>query len=207
MYRPKLFNIEDQQEITDFIKANGFGILITSIDDQVTGTHIPLHWTTDPNGDDILYGHIAIANPQCEDLRKIALENKSVLCIFNGPHAYISSSWYGHENVPTWNYIATHVYGTISLTSDDETLFALSKLMAKYEDHQTNPVRMEDLSKQTMRQVNGILAFKITPTEIQGKKKLSQNRNKEDYQSIIEHLDHSSNEDRILADEMRKIEK
>ena len=143
-----------------------------------------MEFEQDANGQEVIYGHIAKANTQWKDFE----ENKEVLLIFNGPHSYVSSSWYGHENVPTWNYIAVHVYGEIQIIGEEELRCSLKKLVDKYEAHSTHPVRMEELSAKTMRQIKGIVGFKITISEIQAAYKLSQNRNEEDYHKIIDEL-------------------
>ena len=104
----------------------------------------------------------------------------------------MSSSWYNHENVPTWNYIAVHIYGQLKVIEQEELLYTLDKLMAKYESTMDNPLRMQDLSESTMRQVNGIVGFKVTISEVQAAYKLSQNRDEEDYHQIVHELGKSS---------------
>jgi transcriptional regulator len=103
-------------------------------------------------------GHMAYGNPQwrkfetCED----------VLVIFQGPHAYISSSWYEEENVPAWNYQAVHVYGTASILDEEELKQDLTMLLQKYEKHRKNPVLWDKLSPQLLeQQLKGIVGFKI----------------------------------------------
>ena len=83
----------------------------------------------DENGEDVLVGHMSKLNPQWGNFH----DNEEVLAIFNGPHTYVSSSWYEKENVPTWNYIAVHVYGKIKIIVGAELLNSLRKLVDKYE--------------------------------------------------------------------------
>ncbi|WP_136668298.1 FMN-binding negative transcriptional regulator [Flavobacterium sp. H122] len=200
MYIPDLYKNENPKEIEQFLQENAFAILINTTNDKPWGTHTPLFFE---KVDDklILSGHISRENPQAESLQN----EEEVLAIFNGPHTYISSSWYDHENVPTWNYIAVHVYGKIRLLDYEETILSLKKLVDKFEKKQENPLRVENLSEKTMRQAKGILAFEITITEIQAKKKLSQNRDDKNYKSIISHLEKSNdNNDLEIAKEMQK---
>ena len=127
------------------------------------------------------------------------------MAVFSGPHAYISSSWYDHENVPTWNYIAVHVYGTIRILNYDETVASLKKLVDKYETQSENPIRIEDLSEKTMRQARGIVAFEMEITSIEATKKLSQNRDSKNYQNIISELEKTNDNQSIsVANEMKK---
>ena len=201
MYIPKYFENKNLEEVEAFIKQNSFGILVSSANDKPTASHIPLELEHDKQGKDVIYGHVALANPQWKQLNS----ETEVLVIYNGPQAYVSSSWYGVEEVPTWNYIAVHVYGKIEILDEDELRFSLKKLMEKYEAGSANPVKMEELSEKTMKQIRGIVGFKIHITEIQAAYKLSQNRNKEDHKSIVEHLnERGENQDASLAEAMNK---
>jgi len=200
MYIPELYRNENQVEIEQFLHENGFAILINQTHGKLWGTHTPL-FLENKNGKLILSGHISAENPQAESLQN----GDEVLAIFNGPHTYISPSWYDHENVPTWNYIAVHVYGKLRLLDYEETVTSLKKLVDKYEKNQEKPIRVENLSEKTMRQAHGILAFEIEITDIQAKKKLSQNRDAKNYQSIINHLEKSEDgNSKQVASEMRK---
>lgn len=200
MYIPDLYKNENPQEIEKFIQENAFAILINTTNGKPWGTHTPLFFEKSDNKL-ILSGHISKENPQAESL----YDNEEILAIFNGPHTYISSSWYDHENVPTWNYLAVHIYGKIRLLDYEETILSLKKLVDKYETKQENPIRIENLSEKTMKQARGILAFEITITEIQAKKKLSQNRDDKNYKNIIDHLEKSTDfNDLEIAKEMQK---
>ena len=201
MYTPEIYKNENQEEIKKFLQENSFGILINITNEKLCATHIPLELETTVAGNDILYGHISIENPQAQGLRN----NDEVLAVFSGPHSYISSSWYDHENVPTWNYIAVHVYGKIKIIEGDGVIESLRKLVDKYEKDSENPIRVEDLSKKTMMQSRGIVACEIIITEIQATKKLSQNRDNKNYQNIISELEKiTSNQSIAVANEMKK---
>lgn len=201
MYIPDLYKNENQEEINAFLQANSFGILINQTEGKLTATHIPLELDTDKEGKTILQGHLSKENPQWKGFS----ENDQILAIFSGPHSYISSSWYDHENVPTWNYIAVHVYGTIKIIEGEAVIASLKKLVDKYEKSSENPVRVEDLSKKTMMQTRGIIAFEIEITEIHATKKLSQNRDDKNYENIISELEKTEdNQSVALANEMKK---
>ena len=110
-----------------------------------------------------------------------------MLCIFNGPHAYISSSWYKEEEVPTWDYIAVHVYGKLSVLDENATMGSLQRLVDRYEKDSANPMSLHDFSSKTLRQVKGIIGFQIEINTIQAAYKLSQTRS-EDHASILKNL-------------------
>lgn len=201
MYIPELYKNENQEEIRNFIHHNGFALLINQVNGKPWATHIPLVLETNSAGKEVLVGHISIENPQSKSL----INNEEVLAVFSGPHAYISSSWYDHENVPTWNYIAVHVYGTIRILNYDETVTSLKKLVNKYEAKSENPIRIEDLSEKTMRQARGIVAFEMEITSLEATKKLSQNRDSKNYQNIISELEKTNENQSIsVANEMKK---
>lgn len=185
MYIPDLYKNENQTEITQFLLEHSFGILVNRTNGKLWATHIPLELEQTKEGKSILFGHISKENPQWESFESDA----NVLAIFSGPHSYVSSSWYEKENVPTWNYIAVHVYGKVKIIEGDAVIASLKKLTNKYEAHSENPVRIEDLSEKTMRQASGIVAFEIEIESIEAVKKMSQNRNEKDYHNVISELE------------------
>ena len=200
MYIPELYKNENQEDIQNFIHQNGFGILVNQTNGKLWATHIPL-LLEENDGKQILVGHVSKLNPQAESFQ----DNDEVLAIFSGAHSYISSSWYDHENVPTWNYLAVHIYGKVQLHTHDETVECLKKLVDKYEAKSENPVRVEELSKKTMLQARGIVSFKIEITSIKAKKKLSQNRDDKNYNNIISELEKTNDNQAIaIANEMKK---
>ncbi|MEC1689700.1 FMN-binding negative transcriptional regulator [Bacillus mojavensis] len=184
MYIPKYYKVTNVDDIWDFVQNNSFGTIVTTAQGKPIATHLPLQLMKE--GDTYyITGHIAYGNPQwrtfeaCED----------VLVMFQGPHAYISSSWYEKENVPTWNYQAVHVYGTASILNEEELKHDLTMLLQTYEKHRKNPVLWDKLSPQLLEsQLKGIVGFKMKVGEIQASYKLSQNRNEKDYMNIIDQL-------------------
>jgi len=186
MYIPKFFKVEDIEIAKSFIQENSFGILINQVDGKPFATHIPLVIETKSKNKYVLFGHIVKANNQWKAFH----EDQEVLVIFQGPHAYVSSSWYDDENVPTWNYAAVNVYGKIKIV-DNETVYKhLSKLVDKYEMGNENPVRVSSMSASMLeKQMNAIVGFEIHITEIQAAEKLSQNRDEKNYNNIIVELE------------------
>ena len=201
MYIPHYYKNENLDQVKEFIQQNSFGILVNQLDGKPWATHIPLELETAKNGKEVLVGHIAKANPQW----KAFGNNTTVLCIFNGPHTYISSSWYKEEEVPTWNYIAVHVYGTLSILAEEETMEALHRLVEKYERPSENPVSLQDMSPQTLRQVKGVVGFQIEIDAIQAAYKLSQTR-EQDHERILAELKKKGDAaSRSIADHMDKF--
>ncbi|MGR6905933.1 MULTISPECIES: FMN-binding negative transcriptional regulator [Lysinibacillus] len=184
MYVPKYYKVSDLEEIKEFIQHNSFATIVSIRKGKPIAAHIPVLLKKIEN-DYYLTGHLAYGNP----LWKTFEEVQDILVIFNGPHAYISSSWYEHENVPTWNYQAVHVYGKASLIEGIALEQDLTSLLEKYESFRENPVLWDKLSPELLQQeMKGIKGFKIKVEEVQAAYKLSQNRNASDYANIIKEL-------------------
>lgn len=181
MYIPKHFQISDEQEAIDFIKRYSFGMLITTENDLPIATHIP--FTVSQRDDQlILTSHIALANPQSKTL----LPNR-VLCIFTEPHAYISPLHYEKElSVPTWNYLAVHAYGKVELIEDENAKLTMLEDMIRFYN---DTAYLEQWTRLPLdfktKMAKGITAFNIIVDDLQGKKKLSQNKTFTEKENII----------------------
>lgn len=201
MYIADRYENTDPKDIQNFIAENSFGILVNQTEGKLWATHIPLELDVNEKGMQVLYGHISKENPQWKGFA----ENDQVLAIFSGPHAYVSSSWYDFENVPTWNYSAVHVYGTVKIIEGEPVIAHLTKLVDKYEANSENPVSVEKFSRKTMMQTRGIVTFEIAVDEIQAVRKLSQNRDEKNFHNIISELEKTGNPDAIaVAQDMKK---
>lgn len=200
MYIPHAYKNENLEEIKAFLKQNSFGILVNQLDGKPWATHIPLELDKTNDGTDVLVSHISKANPQWKAFE----DNSEVLCIFNGPHAYVSSSWYKEEEVPTWNYIAVHIYGKIKVLDEEETMASLHKLVNTYEKGSKNPLALHDLSPKTLRQIKGIVGFQIEIMDIQAAYKLSQGRPHDHPQITKELMERDDPDSKAIADKMRQ---
>jgi transcriptional regulator len=201
MYIPRRYDQKDKEKIHAFIRQNSFAILISVYDGLPVGTHIPLQLEINADGKDILMGHISKGNEQKYSLT----DGARVLTIFPGPHAYISPRWYTEMNVPTWNYLAVHVYGTVRIIEGEELYAALSRLVDNYEHHMPQPVHIEEIPEKTLHDdLRGIVGFQIVIDEYQAAWKLSQNRDERSYHQVIEQLEHGDGTARAVAEEMKK---
>ncbi|HCZ8295692.1 TPA: FMN-binding negative transcriptional regulator [Staphylococcus aureus] len=201
MYIPKFFQVNDFKEIEQFIQSNSFGMIVTEDQGKPLATHLPLIFQK--NGDDYyISGHIAKGNPQWKTLNG----NGNVLIIYQGAHAYVSSSWYEKENVPTLNYQAVHLYGEATVLNEQETIDGLKTLLTKYEQNRENPVLWDNLAENTQMQAKAIVGFKVKIKKIEAAYKMSQNRNEQDYNNIIKNLeDEHNSSSKAVADVMKEI--
>ncbi|SMO85253.1 negative transcriptional regulator, PaiB family [Chryseobacterium rhizoplanae] len=203
MFIPKLYRSEDYHLMREIIKENSFALLISSVD-KIRATHAMMMLNEDDPENAYIETHISRANPQAKTLKN----GDEVLCDFLGAHTYISSSWYDHINVSTWNYEAVQIYGKIELMNDDELYAHLDKLTSKYEKFQQCPMMVKDMGKEFVeKEMKGAFGIKIIPDEIFIKQKLSQNRKEADYDNIITHLEGSDDNARKIAEKMKAIKK
>lgn len=201
MYIPRRYEETDKEKIQAFIRENSFAILVSIHEGRSIATHIPLQLETDADGKDCLMGHISRGNEQKYSLT----EGAKVLAIFPGPHAYISPRWYTRMNVPTWNYIAVHVYGTVTIVEGEALRAALSRLIDTYEHSLPQPVHIDEIPEKMLNDdLRGIVGFRITIDEVQAAYKLSQNRDEKSYHQVIHHLDEGDETARAIAAEMKK---
>lgn len=204
MYIPDYYKNENADAVRTFINENGFAVLISQAGGKPWATHIPLILGKTESGRDILVGHISRENSQWKEFDR----NEVVLAIFSGPDAYISSSWYDHENVSTWNYLAVHVYGKIRIVEGDILKNHLRNLVDKYESNMQSPVSVDKMSGGFVEKLmKGIVGFEIEITDIQAAMKLSQNRDSNNYQRIIEKLEEQGDVNSIEIARLMKKKK
>ena len=198
MYIPKPNLLTDRAEIIDFIRKYSFGTIISILDGKPVATHLPF-LIEEREEKLFLKSHFAKTNPQA-----FGLENP--LVIFSEPHAYISPSNYEKkQNVPTWNYLAVHLYGIPTLITEyDKVMALLDETIITYEKaFKAQYEKLPDNYKDGL--AKGITAFEIEITEVQAKKKLSQNKTETERRNIIDSLSKSTDSaEKSIADYMRK---
>jgi len=184
MHIIKFFREENREKILDFLRQNDFAMLVAYDGEKPVASHLLMEIVED--GEKLLVnGHMSRANP----LWKLFEKNPEVLVIFQGPHTYISPTWYNHLNVPTWNYQSIHGYGKPRLITEHAEAYSLLKrLVDRYE--MNGHYKMETLPQDFVeKEIKGIMAFQIEVTRIEANYKLSQNRKDEDHANIINRLE------------------
>jgi len=199
MYIPGPFASPHDEATLSLVEKYGFGQLVTHGSDGLIASHLPLQLDRARN---VLVGHLAGPNPQTDHLAHAAKHGTQVLAMFEGPHGYVSPSWYmpTNKSVPTWNYTAAHVYGVPRLVTAKPDLRKLvHDLAAQYETLGWHIDRQDPAYIDAM--LGGIVGFEIAVARIEGKFKLSQNRSAGDRARVIDALAAEGNAD--LADTMR----
>ena len=185
MYIPSFNRIENRERIIDFIKAHGFATVLSLGESGMTASHLPVLWDNHGGEWGILRSHMARANPQWRHFES----NKEILCLFHGPHAYISPSWYVMQHtVPTWNYAVVHVYGTPTLVDETSLRQIVYDTTEKYESGMPQPWRIPLGEDELKKQLKAIVGFSIQITRVEAKFKLGQNRSREDQDSMLRAL-------------------
>ncbi len=185
MYIPKIYRWQDTPGILDFIRRYSFAMLVSSTSTGLRATHLPLDLVMDEANEPVLTGHLSRANEQSKAIDA----GTEMMAIFQGPHGYISSSWYDHPNVPTWNYLAVHAYGIPLPVDRDETIRLLEAQIRKYEETVNGDMSIHKLDEDFLEaHLSGIVCFKMAITRIEAAQKMSQNRDETNKQRILHHL-------------------
>lgn len=192
MYSPSYLRFEDLATAVTIIRANSFGILVSSCDERMIGTHLPFLYAEPSEGrpHGALFAHVARANPQWRSFGNAG----EVLVLFQGEHGYISPRWYetlrSVPHVPTWNYEAVHVYGTPRIIADDTAAVELlHRTVDAYEPAGSAYNSRALAGEYLANNAKAIVAFEIPITRLETKLKMSQNREVCDVLSVLKQLE------------------
>ncbi|HKO48646.1 MAG TPA: FMN-binding negative transcriptional regulator [Polyangiaceae bacterium] len=201
MYVPNSFKVDDQAQIEAFLERYAFASIVSPAANGIVASQVPLVVRRAPMGL-VLVGHVARANSHWA-LMDGASES---LAIFQGPHGYVSPTWYASgPAVPTWNYATVHAYGHPRVIHDlTFTEDLLRELVLRYESGD-NGWRVEDLPRDFSQSLlSAIVAFEMPIHRLETKFKLGQNRSAEDRAGTIAGLEREqSSEAHALASFMR----
>jgi len=193
MYIPAANRISDTSKINAFIQANGFATLVSQGKDGPWASHLPFVFD-EAEGGGLLRCHMARANEQWRHIET----QPDVLCVFLGPHAYISPSWYAAKvAVPTWNYAAVHVYGTARVEDDVFLRKVIEDTTTKYESKMPAPWRMPIPEDYIAGMMKAIVGFSVQVKKVEAKFKLGQGRSTEDQLGVLAGLEQSGHLDSI----------
>jgi len=192
VYTPKDFKVEDMGEAHALMRAHPFAILVTNGADGLVATHLPTVLKVDaaaPLGR--VECHLARPNPQWRSFAPDA----DALMIFQGPEAYIRPGWYPSKAehgkvVPTWNYAVVHAYGRLEVVQDqDWLLMHVAELSRQQEAPHEEPWSTSDAPESYLAvMARGIIGLKLTITRLEGKAKMSQNREPRDRAGVVRGL-------------------
>ena len=196
MYVPEAFQVTDQSIIRSFLEQHSFGmLLINGHNGFPIITHLPFLIRFEREHISV-EAHLARANPMAEYISNA----RPATIVINGAHGYVSSSVYGHVNVPTYNYQTAHLSGLIDPLSPEELKVHLSETVHQYESNRLNPIRMNELPHDMLNAyMTEIIGFRLAVFKTEVAFKLSQNRTEEDFQRIVADLKQGNADQQQLA--------
>ncbi|HMA35579.1 MAG TPA: FMN-binding negative transcriptional regulator [Chloroflexia bacterium] len=183
MYIPRSYREDDPAALQALMQEYNFATLVSQVEGQLFASHLPFLLDGARGAHGTLRGHMARANPQWHSFAAGA----EVLVIFQGPHAYVSPSWYmEHPSVPTWNYAVVHAYGTPHLVDDAAALYRmLEATVQRHEAALADPWPLHPPGDYMRKMMQAIVGFEIPITRLEGKFKLSQNRAPQDQAQVV----------------------
>ena len=192
------------------IRELAFGTLITNAGGDFAVSHLPFEVDAQPAPGGTLLGHIARYNPQWRDVDDRGIP---ALVIFQGPHAYVSPSWYPGKRddprqVPTWDYIAVHARGTLRVFHDGARLHdLLRRLVERNESSRPDPWKITDAPEDYLRdQMRYIVGLELRIEKLEGRYKLSQNRDAADQEGARAGLSRGNERERAVAEAIAKTQ-
>lgn len=207
MYIPDHFAIKDPEALRRIIRNHPLGVLVTPSPDGLDANHIPFEFDAAKGEFGLLTGHVARANPlwqQCAD-------GADVLVIFRGSESYISPNWYpskheSHRQVPTWNYEVVHAHGWLTVQDQDKFVRGVvARLTRTHEASEPVPWKMGHSAPEYIQgMLQAIVGIEIAITRLEGKAKLSQNRDSTDRLNAADVL--STHGETELSEAMRLAE-
>ncbi|MBI4724558.1 MAG: FMN-binding negative transcriptional regulator [Rhodomicrobium sp.] len=183
MYQPPLFLEERIEIIHELMRAHPFATLVSLQSGNLSADHLPLVLHPELSDKGTVRGHIAKGNP----LWKFSAGSMEILAIFQGPQAYVTPSWYVSKKehgkvVPTWNYAVVHAFGELQFVEDQDWLLDhLNVLTRQHESHRPVPWEVGDAPHDFLaRLLEGIVGIEFVINRLEGKWKVSQNRDEQD---------------------------
>ncbi|WP_375384161.1 FMN-binding negative transcriptional regulator [uncultured Microbacterium sp.] len=180
------FAMTDVAELRRLIDRNPWMTLVSSTPDGLVASHYAV--LLDEDRDDLtVVGHVG----KPDDLIH-GLGEREVMLVVQGPHGYISPNWYGDvASVPTWNFVSAHLSGIPEVLSAEENLKVLDRLVARFESALPEPRLMWERPNDAAfveRLERGTVGFRLTPTKVVAKRKLSQNKSSDVVETVIAEL-------------------
>ncbi|OAD91519.1 transcriptional regulator [Aequorivita soesokkakensis] len=188
MYPPPHHQSHDIEKMISVIKNFPLGILVTAKDGKPFVTHIPFIYNETSRK---LVAHLDRNNQQLETLK----DEAEVTVVFKGPDTYISPSIYTTAQLPTWNYIIVHVTGKLQLINEPEAIKQTMLDMTEFLEGSEQKFILKKDDPRMERLLNYIQAFEIEIINLEGKFKLSQDKNAQDFENAKQELIGKSRKD------------
>lgn len=190
--------LEDPEEVKRLIRHAPWATFVSPASTGLVASHYPV--ILDENSDEI----VIVSHFGRPDERSHELGEHEILVIIQGPHDYVSSSWYAPDDfVPTWNHVTAHLYGTPEILSDDENYAMLELLTEQFERHYPHGRSLSEDEPKARRIAQGTVGLRMRVTRFDARVKLSQNKSAEVRARVTAEFDARNP---ALAAEMRRVE-
>ncbi|WP_306368710.1 FMN-binding negative transcriptional regulator [Nocardiopsis sp. CC223A] len=181
------YALDDTEAVKDLVRENPWCTFVSAVPGSgPVASHYPVLLDEDAEGV-VLLGHMGRPDEVGHGLGR-----HTMLAIVQGPHGYISPSWYGSRpGVPTWNFAAAHLYGVPEVLGDEENLRVLDRLVHRFERVLPDPHLLHATAENgayAHRIVTGTVGFRLPVDRIEAKEKMSQDKSAETVARIIGHL-------------------
>ena len=199
------FLLDDVDEVKRLIRENPWATIVSNTSTGLVASHYPV--VLEEGVEEIsIVSHVGRPDEQLHELGK-----HEILVIIQGAHGYISPGWYGNDDfVPTWNHVTAHLYGTPEILTDDENFRVLDRLVDQFEARMPQPMSLDIDESAARRIATGTVGIRLVVARFDARVKLSQNKEPEVVDRIIEHLEQRDTHAHPyahpeLAREMRRV--
>lgn len=202
IYVPRHFENRDPEVFRWLVREYSFGTMITVSDSDLKVTHLPCLLDDSRGAHGTIRAHVARAN----DHWKFFDSPRETVIIFQGPHTYVSPTWYTEVfSVPTWNYAVAHAQGRPE-TLDEDRSHELLMDMVRYFEGPDSTYDYEEGGAYARKSLPGIVAFEMPISKLVVKLKMSQNKTEGDRLRVIERLSEAEDEQsRNVARFMKRL--
>ncbi len=172
------------QDLLNLVAHHPWATLVSNTSNGLVVSHLPVIPATDPDGVEVV-GHLARTDAEEHEVGEC-----DAVLIVQGTHGYISASWYvGGPYVPTWNFVVAHLHGRLTVLDADATYEVLDRTVDHFESVRPRPFRMSDVAEYAARLAPAVVAFRLTPSRVVAKAKLSQDKPAEDVAAVLAGLE------------------
>lgn len=187
MRKNPYYELDDRETIERLVKENPWAIIVSPASDGLVASHYPI--LLDESGEELsIVTHLGRPDEKVHEI-----EQHEMLMIVQGPHGYISSSWYGdYIEVPTWNFITAHLSGMPEILDGEENFQVLTRLVEVFESRVENPRYLDsspEVAEDARRDSKGTVGLRLTPTKVVAKQKMNQNKPDHIIDQVIDELE------------------
>jgi transcriptional regulator len=175
------------QDLLYLVADHPWATLVSTTSNGLVVSHLPVIPATDPDGVEVV-GHLARTDAEEHEVGEC-----DAVLIIQGVHGYISAGWYvGGPYVPTWNFVVAHLHGRLTVLDAEATYEVLDRTVDHFESVRPRPFRMSDVAEYAARLAPAVVGFRLSPTRVVARAKLSQDKPAADLEAVLAGLEDPS---------------